>query len=138
MGEYCRDATLRPLPLIHATPLRFMLAASHLTVHIRTEECPLCEGLCCKSPKLPGDKFPARRRTNRRPAICVGSIALPRSPVNSSSGDEVPHIFTRKSRLQPGEFLITSAKRLLQQYLPIGDIPHTATTLHSLLQHQGV
>ena len=28
----------------------------------------------------------------------------------------VPHIFTRKSRLQPGEFLITSAKRLLQQY----------------------
>src|SRR5262249_62186771 len=33
-----------------------------------------------------------------------------------------PHIFTRKSRLQPGEFLITSAKRLLQQYLPEGDI----------------
>jgi hypothetical protein len=38
--------------------------------------------------------------------------------VSLSSGDEVPHIFTRKSRLQPGEFLITSAKRLLQQYLP--------------------
>ena len=32
-----------------------------------------------------------------------------------SSGDEVPHIFTRKSRLRPKEFLITSAKRLLQQ-----------------------
>jgi hypothetical protein len=29
-------------------------------------------------------------------------------------GDEVPHIFTRRSRLKPGEFLITSAKRLLQ------------------------
>jgi len=42
--------------------------------------------------------------------------------VSLSSGDEVPHIFTRKSRLQPGEFLITSAKRLLQQYLPIGDV----------------
>jgi hypothetical protein len=39
--------------------------------------------------------------------------------VSLSSGDEVPHIFTRKSRLQPGEFLISSAKRLLQQYLPI-------------------
>src|SRR6266478_7867301 len=77
--------------------------------------------LCCKSPKLPGDKFPATRRTNRRPAICVAAIALPKSPVNSSSGDEVPHIFTRKSRLQPGEFLITSAKRLLQQYLPLPD-----------------
>jgi hypothetical protein len=36
--------------------------------------------------------------------------------VSLSSGDEVPHIFTRKSRLKPGEFLITSAKRLLQQY----------------------
>ena len=35
-----------------------------------------------------------------------------------SSGDEVPQIFTRKSRLRPGEFLITTAKRLLQQYLP--------------------
>src|SRR6516162_6800438 len=77
----------------------------------------LCR-LCCKSPKLPGDKFPAIRRTNRRPPICVVSIALPKSPVSSSSGDEVPHIFTRKSRLQPGEFLVTSAKRLLQQYPP--------------------
>jgi hypothetical protein len=36
--------------------------------------------------------------------------------VSLSSGDEVPHIFTRKSRLKPGEFLITSAKGLLQQY----------------------
>src|SRR5262249_13333163 len=42
-------------------------------------------------------------------------------PVSLSSGDEVPHIFTRKSRLQPGEFLISSAKRLLQQYLPCVD-----------------
>src|SRR5262249_17979510 len=77
---------------------------------------------CCKSPKLPGDNFPAIRRSDRRPPICAVSITLPRSLVSLSSGDEVPHIFTRKSRLQPGEFLITSAKRLLQQYLPIGDI----------------
>jgi hypothetical protein len=35
--------------------------------------------------------------------------------VSLSSGDEVPHIFTRKSRLQPKEILIASAKRLLQQ-----------------------
>src|SRR6266536_2679945 len=69
---------------------------------------------CCKSPKLPGDNFPAVRRSDRRPPIYVVSITLPRSPVSLSSGDEVPHIFTRKSRLQPGEFLITSAKRLLQ------------------------
>jgi hypothetical protein len=42
--------------------------------------------------------------------------------VSLSSGDEVPQIFTRKSRLQPGEFLITSAKRLLQQYRHIASV----------------
>jgi hypothetical protein len=36
--------------------------------------------------------------------------------VSLSSGDEVPHIFTRKSRLWPEKFLITGAKRVLQQY----------------------
>jgi hypothetical protein len=39
-----------------------------------------------------------------------------------SSSDEVPHIFTRKSRLRPGKFLITGAKRVLQQNLPGTDI----------------
>jgi hypothetical protein len=81
---------------------------------------------CCKSPKVPGDDFLAVRRSDRPPPTCVISITLPRSPVSLSSGNEVPHIFTRKSRLQPGEFLITSAKRLLQQYLPIGDISTAA------------
>src|SRR5436190_21049307 len=75
--------------------------------------------LCCKSLKLPGDKILAIRRTNRRPPIYAASVTLPSSPARSSSGNEVPHIFTRKSRLQPGGFLVTSAKRLLQQYLPI-------------------
>src|SRR6516165_2463364 len=96
-----------------------------------------CGRYCCKSPKLSGDNFPAVRRFDRRPPIYVVSITLPRSPVSLSSGDEVPHIFTRKSRLKPGEFLITSAKRLLQQYLPKGDItrcsklaPISAVILH--------
>jgi X-Pro dipeptidyl-peptidase C-terminal non-catalytic domain len=30
--------------------------------------------------------------------------------------DQSPHIFTPKTRLRPAEFLITCAKRLLQQY----------------------
>src|SRR5947209_5923088 len=77
---------------------------------------------CCKSPKLPGDKILAIRRTNRRPPIYAASVTLPSSPASSSSGNEVPHIFTRKSRLQPGEFLVTSAKRLLQQYRPKADL----------------
>ena len=87
-------------------------------VSIRSALCRYC----CKSPKLSGDNFPAVRRFDRRPPIYVVSITLPRSPVSLSSGDEVPHIFTRKSRLKPGEFLITSAKRLLQQYLPIATL----------------
>src|SRR6266480_5940892 len=78
---------------------------------------------CCKSPKLPGDKILAIRRTNRRPPIYAASVTLPSSPARSSSGNEVPHIFTRKSRLQPGEFLVTSAKRLLQQYRHQADTP---------------
>src|SRR6476469_6415183 len=72
-------------------------------------------GYCCKSPKLPGANFLAVEKSDRRPPIDVASITLPRSPVSLSSGDEVPHIFTRKSRLRPKEFLIASAKRLLQQ-----------------------
>src|SRR5262249_13628236 len=77
---------------------------------------------CCKSPKLPGDNFPAASRSDRRPPICVPSIVLRRSLVSFSSGDEVPHILTRKSRLQPGEFLATCAKRLLQQNRPAADV----------------
>jgi hypothetical protein len=76
---------------------------------------------CCKSPKLPGANFPAARQSDPPPSIDIATIALPRSPVSISSGDEVPQIFTRKSRLQPREFLITSAKELLQQNLPIAD-----------------
>jgi hypothetical protein len=87
---------------------------------------------CCKGPKLPGDKFPATRRSQRRPPICVASITLPRLPVSLSSGDEAPHIFTRKSRLQPGEFWITSAQRLLQQYLPLADSCSAAKRAYSI------
>src|SRR6202022_3559191 len=87
---------------------------------------------CCKSPKLLGDNFLAIRRSDPRPPIFTVSITLPRSPVSLSSGDEVPHIFTRKSRLQPGEFLITSAKRLLQQNLPTRDSCTAANSISSL------
>jgi hypothetical protein len=33
-----------------------------------------------------------------------------------------PYVFTPKARLQLAEFLITCAKKLLQQHLPEGDI----------------
>jgi hypothetical protein len=40
-----------------------------------------------------------------------------------TQGDEVPHVLTRKSRLQPAEFLITSVKRLLQHNRHFCDMP---------------
>src|SRR5262245_7056625 len=73
---------------------------------------------CCKSPKLPGANFPAVKKSDRRPPIDGASITLPGSPASFSSDDEVPHIFTWKSPVQPKEILIASAKRLLQQNLP--------------------
>src|SRR5262245_38766630 len=77
---------------------------------------------CCKSPKLPGVNFPAVKKSDRRPPIDVASITLPGSPASCSSDDEVPHIFTWKSPVQPKEILIASAKRLLQQNLPLPDL----------------
>jgi hypothetical protein len=50
-----------------------------------------------------------------------------------SSGDEVPHIFTRKSRLRPGKFLTTGAKRVLQQNLPGPD--SCTATRRALFEH---
>jgi hypothetical protein len=41
--------------------------------------------------------------------------------VSSSLCDEVPHIFIPISHLEPREFLISSAKRLLQQYRHLAD-----------------
>src|ERR1700732_2169816 len=71
---------------------------------------------CCKSPKLPAANFSAVKKSDQRPPVDVASITLPRPPASLSSGDEVPHIFTRKSRVQPKEILITSAKRILQTH----------------------
>src|SRR5262249_4013026 len=77
---------------------------------------------CCKSPKSSDANFPAVKKSDRRPLIRVPSIALPGSSASLSLGDEVHHIFARKSRLKPEKFLITRAKRLLQQNLPIPDL----------------
>src|ERR1035437_5795083 len=56
----------------------------------------------------------------------MASGLLPKSPVSSSLCYEVPHIFIPKSHLEPREFLISSAKRLLQQYRHKADNRGTA------------
>src|SRR6516225_999934 len=124
-------------PVQHSAPLLLSIFArphqNGLISCWRADSLGLCLALdpgitpCCKSPKSPDDNFPAKRRSDQRPPISAASNALPRSPVSLSSGDEVPHIFTRKSRLQPGEFLIPSGKRLLQHNPP--ESGHRATRL---------
>ena len=71
-------------------------------------------GLCCKSRKLQGHEFFAKTRNGKQSPIRIHAIALSKSPVSLTLGDEVPHILTRKLRLRPLEFLIIGAKRLLQ------------------------
>src|SRR4249919_3595793 len=81
---------------------------------------PMCAvgRLCCKSRKLQGYEYFAKIQHGQQSPIRITSIALPKSPVSFARGDEVPHIFTRNARLQPAEFLIIGAKRLLQHNLP--------------------
>ena len=75
----------------------------------------------------------AKIRNGKPSLIRPASIALPRSPVSLTRSDEVPHIFTRKPRPQPSEFLDPSAKRLLQDNLPRGDIcPQQKSTRYSI------
>jgi hypothetical protein len=111
-----RSPALLLVPLAPRTatpPLRLRRCAAG-PLGVKTRMPPECSH-CCKSPKLPGANFSAVEKSDRRPPLDVASITLPRSPASLSSGDEVPHIFTRKSRVQPKEILIASAKRLLQQ-----------------------
>ena len=77
--------------------------------------CLLLHRLCCKSRKLQGHEFFVKTRNGKQSPIRINAIALSKSPVSLTLGDEVPHIFTRKPRLfRPLEFLTLGAKRLLQ------------------------
>ena len=60
--------------------------------------------------------FPPEGKTDRDRRLNIASGLLAKSSVSSSLCDEVPHIFSPKSHLEPREFLISSANRLLQQY----------------------
>ena len=76
--------------------------------------CLFLHRLCCKTRKLQCQEFFAKTRSGRRSPIRIPSVAVPKSPVSLTREDQSPHVFTRKTRLQPAEFLITCAKRLLQ------------------------
>src|ERR1017187_3538074 len=65
----------------------------------------------------------------------MASGLLPKSPVSSSLCDEVPYIFIPKSHLEPREFLISSAKRLLQQYRHLVSVSKVVESYESLVIH---
>src|SRR3954465_14682710 len=85
--------------------------------------------LCCKSLKTPGDKFPARSRNKPRSLIHVASGSLPKSPVSLSPGDEVPHMFTRKPRLQLEKFAINGAKKIRTRHCDVNFFTFLLTNL---------
>jgi hypothetical protein len=76
---------------------------------------------CCKSPKWFGTDFFVRKQQSPRSPIHWSPDTFPKSPMSLSPGNEVPHIFTQKSRQQPRKILISSGKRLLQQNRPRAD-----------------
>jgi hypothetical protein len=81
-----------------------------------------CGRLCCKSRKLQGHEFFAKTRSGKQSPIRTDAIALSKSPVSLTLGDEVPHVCTRKPRLRPLEFLLIGAKRLLQHNRPEAEV----------------
>jgi hypothetical protein len=58
--------------------------------------------------------FPAEKQNKPQLLFDMAAGSLRKSPVSSSQGDEVPHIFIRKPRLRLGKISISTAKRLLQ------------------------
>jgi hypothetical protein len=76
---------------------------------------------CCKSPKTPSVKFFERNEAHYDSLTNMAPRPLAKPPVSLSRGDEVPHIFIRKSHQRARKILIRSGKRLLQQNLPIAD-----------------
>jgi hypothetical protein len=80
---------------------------------------------CCKSPILFGTDFFVRKQKLLRSPINRAPNSFPGSPVSLSPGNEVPHIFTQKSRQQPRKILVSSGRALLQQNRPVCEISRT-------------
>jgi hypothetical protein len=76
---------------------------------------------CCKSLKLFGTNLFVRKQKLLRSPINMAPNSFLKSPVSLSPGNEVPHIFTQKSRQQPRKISVSSGKGLLQQNRPLPD-----------------
>ena len=67
------------------------------------------------------DQFPANGPKKPQSPTEVASNPLPKSPVNQRR-NVVPQMISRSPRVRSGKFVFSDAKKLLQQYLPIGDV----------------
>ena len=67
-------------------------------------------------------QFPANRPIEPQSPTDVASMLLPMSLMSSSLDNVVPQMIVRSPHVRPRKFVFSDAKRLLQQYLPIGGI----------------
>ena len=82
--------------------------------------------------KVAGSRIFRETRNGKQSPICLDAIALSKLPVSLTSGDEVHHIFTRKPRLRPLEFLIIGAIRLLQHNQSEADMLESSASTYSV------
>jgi hypothetical protein len=107
---------------VHAYEESFYVLEGRPTLVIDQRAYCLLPGDCvAKVESCRGTDFSRKNKTGGQSPIRIPLIALPQSSVSLTRDDEAPHIVIRKSRLQPAEFLNTSAKGLLQHYRPITD-----------------
>src|SRR5216683_1071894 len=81
---------------------------------------------------MPWDQISGNRPNKPQSPNDVASRPLPKSPVSSSLDNVVPQMIIRSPRVRPGKFAFGEAKRLLQHYLPLGDIAQIIRSLRRL------
>ena len=87
--------------------------------------------LCCKTPKMAWSDFSAKRPNKRQLPVDVPSSALPKLPVSSSPVAAVPHTIIRSLRPQPGKFVFSDPKRVLQHNRHFSDMPRRPDDVRS-------
>src|ERR1700730_8339092 len=65
---------------------------------------------------MAGSDFSAKRANKRQSPIDGSSSALPKLPASSSLVAVVPRTIVRSPRPQPGKFVFSDPKRVLQHY----------------------
>jgi len=77
---------------------------------------PVAEAIVLQNSQMTWDQFPGNRPNKPRSPNDVASRPLPKSPVSSSLDNVVPQMIIRSPRARPEKFVLSDAKRLLQQY----------------------